>query len=53
MMLLYGVPPTKVAQYTSISRIAANHIHKNLRDCNTIAIPIEHYGKRQGTRQKS
>ena len=44
-MLLYGVPPAKVAEYTGVSRSTANRIRRNLREYNTVDVPMEHRGK--------
>ena len=45
-MLLCGVPPFDVVQYTGVSRSTATRIRKNLRECNTVDVPIEHRGVR-------
>ena len=44
-MLLSGVSPLKVVEYTGISRSSVYRIRGNLRKYNTVNVPIEHRGK--------
>ena len=43
-MLISGVPPSSVVQYTAVSRAIVFRIRKNLREYNMIDVLIEHRG---------